>query len=371
MLRRTWIAFLLAGILCGLSLVGQEPSREDELEAIRGEIAQLQSRLSAVVARQGGIRGELEKTQVELELQEKKVAEAVAARQIAIDTARASAARVAELETKLGAIREQLRHSLVGLYRLGRHGYLRLFLALKPNESLLPGIRLLRLIAHRDAETLDRFRATRTRLEFERDELAAQQKEIDAWVAREQDRERGLERLRGRQAALLAQVEGEGRQLASRQGELRDKERKLSNLVDFLYGRQGTALAGRSMQDFKGALDWPVRGAVTAGFGPRLDPRYKTRVPHNGLDISAATGAEVRAIYPGKVLFAAPFEGFDQAVVVSHPGKVLTLCAGLNALSVKQDDVVSFNSVLGHAGERIYFEIRVDNRPEDPARWLR
>ena len=350
MLRRTWIAFLLAGILGGVNLVGQEPSREDELEAIRGE---------------------LEKTQVELELQEKRVAEATAARQIAVDTARASAARIAELETKLVVIREQLRRSLVGLYRLGRHGYLRLFLALKPNQSLLPGIRLLRLIAHRDAETLDRFRATRTRLEFERDELAAQQRQIDAWVAREQDRERELERLRRRQSALLAQVEGEGRQLASRQGELRDKERKLSNLVDFLYGRQGGPLAGRPMQDFKGALDWPLRGTVTAGFGPRLDPRYKTRVPHNGVDIAAAPGAEVRAVYPGKVLFAAPFEGYDQAVVVSHPGKVLTLCAGLSALRVKQDDVVSLNSVLGLAGERVYFEIRVDNRPEDPARWLR
>jgi septal ring factor EnvC (AmiA/AmiB activator) len=58
-------------------------------------------------------------------------------------------------------------------------------------------------------------------------------------------------------------------------------------------------------------------------------------------------------------------------VVVSHPGKVLTLCAGLSAVRVKQDDVVSLNAVLGLAGDTVYFEIRVDNRPEDPARWLR
>jgi septal ring factor EnvC (AmiA/AmiB activator) len=331
----------------------------------------LQSRLLRVQERQSGIRGELERTEIELELQEKKLAEATAARQLAIETARVGAARVAELEGKLVAIREQLRRSLVGLYRLGRHGYLRLFLALKPDQSLLPGIRLLRLIAHRDAETLDRFRATRTRLEFERDELAGKRREVDAWVVREQDRQRELERLRGRQAALLAQIEGEGRQLASREGALRDKEKKLSNLLDFLYGRQRGALAGRSILDFKGALDWPVRGVVAAGFGPRLDPRYRTRVPHNGLDIATRAGSEVRAVYPGKVLFAAPFEGYGQAVVVSHPGKVLTLCAGLSALRVAQDDVVSLNSILGVAGDTVYFEIRVDNRPEDPASWLR
>ncbi len=352
-------------------LAAQEPSREDELEAIRDEIAELQARLLRVQERSSGIRGELERTQVELELQEKKLAEATAARQIAIATAQAGIAKVADLEGKLGTIREQLRRSLMGLYRLGRHGYLRLFLALKPDDSLPHGIRLLRLIAHRDAEALDRFRATRTRLEFERDELAGKQREVDDWVTREQDRQRELERLRSRQAALLARVEGEGRQIASRAGELRDKERKLSNLLDFLYGRQGGELGGRPIQDFKGALDWPVRGAVAAGFGPRLDPRYRTRVPHNGFDIAARAGSEVRAVYPGKVLFAAPFEGYGQAVVVSHPGKVLTLCAGLSALRVEQDDVVSLNSVLGVAGDTVYFEIRVDNRPEDPASWLR
>lgn len=349
----------------------QEPTREDELEAIRGEISQLQSRLLQVQERQSGIRGELERTEVELELQEKRVEEAAAARLMAAETARATAARVAELEGKLVATRETLRRSLVGLYRLGRHGYLRLFLALKPDQSLLPGIRLLRMIAHRDAGTLDRYRETRTRLEFERDELAAHEREVDAWVTRERERERDLERVRARQVSLLVAVEGEGRQIASRQGELRDKERKVSNLLDFLYGRQSAPLSGRPMQEFRGALDWPVRGRVSAGFGPRLDPRYRTRVPHNGLDIATAAGSEVRAVYPGKVLFAAPFEGYSNAVVVSHPGRMLTLSAGLAELRVATGDVVSLSSVLGLAGDTVYFEIRVDNRPENPAHWLR
>jgi septal ring factor EnvC (AmiA/AmiB activator) len=29
------------------------------------------------------------------------------------------------------------------------------------------------------------------------------------------------------------------------------------------------------------------------------------------------------------------------------------------------------NSVLGRAGTTLYFEIRIDNRPEDPERWAR
>ena len=46
---------------------------------------------------------------------------------------------------------------------------------------------------------------------------------------------------------------------------------------------------------------------VTAGFGPRLDPRYGTRVPHHGIDLETSPGADVVAVYPGRVVYAAPF----------------------------------------------------------------
>ena len=108
-----------------------------------------------------------------------------------------------------------------------------------------------------------------------------------------------------------------------------------------------------------------------AGFGPRLDPRYRTEVPHNGLDVEVAAGTEVRAIFPGKVLYAAQFEGYGTMVVVYHSGRAFTLYAGLRSLAVAKDDMLSLGEVLGTAAETLYFEIRIDNQPEDPADWLR
>jgi murein hydrolase activator len=125
------------------------------------------------------------------------------------------------------------------------------------------------------------------------------------------------------------------------------------------------------MQAFRGLIDWPARGRVTAGFGPLLDPRYRTRVPHNGLDIATAPGAEVRAVFPGKVLYAAPFEGYGTTVVLFHAGRVLTLYAGLAEARVSREDVVPLGHVVGLATDKLYFEIRVENRPENPSIWLR
>ena len=110
---------------------------------------------------------------------------------------------------------------------------------------------------------------------------------------------------------------------------------------------------------------------MTAGFGPRLDPRYGTRVPHNGLDIACARGSEVRVVYPGRVAFAAAFEGYGPTVVVEHAGRVFTLYAGLARVLVAKDDVLSLRGVVGTAADSLYFEIRAENRPEDPRLWLR
>ena len=182
---------------------------------------------------------------------------------------------------------------------------------------------------------------------------------------------RELVAARQRKAALLARVERERRVLAGRAVELADRERKLAAFLVLLYGRSSTELAGAPMQQFSGILDLPAAGRVVERFGPRLDPRYNTQVPHNGIDLGTTAGAEVKAVYPGKVLFAAPFEGYGLTVVVHHPGRVFTLYAGLSALRTEQGAMVRLGDVLGVSSSKLYFEIRVENRPENPLTWLR
>jgi septal ring factor EnvC (AmiA/AmiB activator) len=177
--------------------------------------------------------------------------------------------------------------------------------------------------------------------------------------------------VRERKRMLLARVEKESTSLATRAASLAEREKKLAAFLDLLYGRATGSPAGTSMQQFRGILDWPVEGKVTAGFGSILDPRYRTKVPHNGVDLAVAPGAPVKAVFPGKVLYAAPFEGYGDTVIVQHPGRVFTLYAGLAGMKVGKEDMVSLGDAVGLASDKLYFEIRVENRPEDPLGWLR
>jgi septal ring factor EnvC (AmiA/AmiB activator) len=377
---RRLVSLSLAAPLLALPLLASSSSsagapradpRERELTQIRAEIAGLEGRLEREKRERTGLTGELQATDIELRLEAERLAEAVAARDLAVTRVAASERAVAALEAALAAARVDLGRRLTGLYRLGRQGYLRLFLSLRPDAQLLPSIRLMRYLARRDRATIDRYTGDRERLASERDRLREARAEGERWILQERSRRAELVRLRDRQSAFLASAEREHQVLIVRAGELAVREHKLAGMVDLLYGRNPQAVAGKPMQAFRGVLDWPARGRVTAGFGPLLDPRYRTRVPHNGVDIATAPGGEVRAVFPGKVLYAAPFEGYGPTVVLFHAGRVLTLYAGLSEARVQREDVVPLGHVVGLASDKLYFEIRVENHPENPSSWLR
>lgn len=347
------------------------PDRERELARVREEIERLQRELTRLEKQTSGAAGELERLEVELALQRERVAEAQTAQELAVQQLEGSEVELERLEGELEATAAELRRRLIGLYRLGRHGYLRLLLSVEPGSDPLEAFRLLRFLVRRDARAFDRYTAARREVALERDKAEAWREEAAGWLEREEARNRELTRLTRRQELVLAQLGGERRELAAEAARLEDREAKLSSFLDFLFGRSDSALSGRPIQEFRGVLDWPAQGTVTQGFGPRLDPRYRTQVPHNGIELALAPGTDVRAVYPGKVLFAAPFRGYGPTVIVHHSGRVFTLYAGLGELAVGRDAVVALGDVLGISRNALYFEIRVENRPEDPRGWLR
>ncbi|HEV8238826.1 MAG TPA: peptidoglycan DD-metalloendopeptidase family protein [Thermoanaerobaculia bacterium] len=372
-LRSVRASLFLVVVAAALPLHAAQPDpRVADLERLRGEIAQLQSRLARAQERSQSLAGELEQTSLQLELQERKVDEAHTARTLAEDRAKTIALEVGSLETRLLSVRTDLRGRLSGLYRLGRAGYLRLLLALAPGQEVLPAMRQLRYLARRDGELLARFHETRARLTVEQGSLASERQRVEGWVRQEEQRRAALATTRAHQAELLARAESERKTLETKSGALEERAQKLSNLLAFLFGQNAnSAPTGKSIAGFRGVLDWPVEGRVTAPFGPRLDPRYGTRVPHHGVDLATRPGSEVHAVFPGKVAFAAPFQGYGQTVIVQHAGRAFTLYAGLAETRAAAGGMVSLGQVVGTAGDSLYFEIRIDNKPEDPRLWLR
>ena len=137
----------------------------------------------------------------------------------------------------------------------------------------------------------------------------------------------------------------------------------------------GPALDIRSVQ---GALGWPVDGKVVERFGRQRNPKFATFTINNGLKIEPAPGTPVHAVFGGTVLFSQWFKGYGNLIILDHGNRVFSLYGNLKSVTVAVGDHIATGQSLAGVGESedasagyLYFEIRQDNRPEDPQKWLR
>jgi murein DD-endopeptidase MepM/ murein hydrolase activator NlpD len=114
-----------------------------------------------------------------------------------------------------------------------------------------------------------------------------------------------------------------------------------------------------------------------ASFGEQVHPRFGTRTFRNGIDIEAGEGSEILAVYAGQVVYTGWFKGYGNLIILDHGNEYYTLYAHAAEIRVKEGDQVRQGQMIGTvgdtgslAGSRLYFEVRSQGRPQDPAGWL-
>lgn len=135
------------------------------------------------------------------------------------------------------------------------------------------------------------------------------------------------------------------------------------------------ALSGLRFAQAKGKLPWPVNGKIAARFGSaRGDERSKW----DGVLIAAPNGTQVQAIHSGKVVFADWLRGAGLLVIIDHGNGYLSLYGYNQTLLSNVGDMVKAGQTIATVGNSggqnqsaLYFAIRQQGRPSDPAQWCR
>jgi murein DD-endopeptidase MepM/ murein hydrolase activator NlpD len=123
---------------------------------------------------------------------------------------------------------------------------------------------------------------------------------------------------------------------------------------------------------------WPVLGHITDGFGERLDPFSGEGAFHTGVDVGADYGAPVHATADGVVLDVGQHSGYGRVVIIDHGFGITTYYAHLSAYAVvagtriKRGEVIGYTGISGRStGPHVHYEIRVNNAPVNPWRYMR
>lgn len=175
-------------------------------------------------------------------------------------------------------------------------------------------------------------------------------------------------------AALNARIEKTGSQMVR----LQEDADRLSELIKRLEAELADLSVPLEYQqtpfaDLKGKLPWPVRGGIRHGFGT---PREGGDLRWQGVVLSGKRGEPVRAISHGRVAFADWLRGFGFLVILDHGAGYMSLYGYAQSLNREVGDWVQAGEIIASVGDSggqtetaLYFEIRHNGTPSNPAGW--
>ncbi len=183
-----------------------------------------------------------------------------------------------------------------------------------------------------------------------RQNLAWQRSNLDQLM---RTRQGLLQKTAAQKAAIAKQLEA----LAAEAKDLRQLMEKVSRPV-----------APKGAQRLRAGLRLPVAGRITRTFGAKDE----AGVSSQGLTLTAAPDSPVVAPRDGRVVFAGPFRGYGQIVILQHGDGYHSFLSGFGRIDADMGQNVAAGEPLGvlpsggSARPELYFEWRHNGDPLDP-----
>jgi murein DD-endopeptidase MepM/ murein hydrolase activator NlpD len=115
---------------------------------------------------------------------------------------------------------------------------------------------------------------------------------------------------------------------------------------------------------------------TASGYGMRMDPIYRTRKFHAGMDFSAKKGTDIYATGNGRITYAGWKQGYGKCVIINHGYDYTTLYAHMNQFKVRVGQTVKRGEVIGEVGNtgkstgpHLHYEVMINGRHDNPAKY--
>ncbi|MEL6345734.1 MAG: peptidoglycan DD-metalloendopeptidase family protein, partial [Myxococcota bacterium] len=281
---------------------------------------------------------------------------------------------------ELDAHREAIGERVRALYRLNRRGLARIIFGAEDPYDLRRRSEYLLAIITEDAKRFEAFSEAATRKTAALSSAAEGGAALNDLNAEIQLKEADLRAQRDRKRIMLSEVREE-RLLAQQM--LREMSVARQSFADPVSAPSSRPISQRGCGDvgnlraFYGQLPWPLDGTVVQGFGPYFDAMGEQR-RSEGLEIAAAYGTPVVAVFPGVVGIAENLRAYGDTVSLIH-GDYQTVYTHLSRIRVRRSQLICPGDVIGNVGTTgvtddsqptLGFQVRYNGQPQDPALWL-
>lgn len=277
----------------------------------------------------------------------------------------------AQINKGKGDIRDQLRNS----YMMGRHGFLELLLSSGSYAEFEKKRYYLGRLMESENRLLEDFAKRERRLNEKTEALKERNAKLEDLSSRINKTLGSISRDRREKVSVLRAVKSKKELQIKRAKELSRAAQNLQDMIMRMKREYGSG--GIDFVASKGDLPKPAPGKIASRFGKHFDKSLGVSISSKGITIQSQPGSKVSPVYAGKVIYSGYFRGYGQIVIVDHGGNYYSLYANMSSLNVKAGTKVSHKDKIGEVGEPsgtrqgLYFEIRHNGIPLNPAPWLR
>lgn len=355
----------------------EEKRRAAELQALRERMQQIEQSLQQSVAeknreqrvlRQVEVRlGQAQSALHRLERQENQLQSQL------VQLERQQHALRIDVDRQRGLLAEQLRAAFI----MGRQQRVKLLLNQEQPQRVSRMLTYYEYFNQARVQQMDDLNAALRELGALETELAQQRANLQLVVLEKQTEALKLEAARTSRAKVVAQLSQSIQATGSALQQLQADEKRLQDLLVSI--RQAindlpmSNLDSKPFAELKGQLPWPIKGQLVNRFGSqRQTGRW------DGVLIDAREGQPIRAISHGRVVFADWLRGYGLLAIIDHGAGFMSLYAFNQSLYKEVGDWVHAGEEIAAAGASggrdqagLYFGIRKQGKPVDPADWCR
>jgi septal ring factor EnvC (AmiA/AmiB activator) len=349
---------------------------EAELKAVQAEIERVAQKVSEDQVERSRLTRELRSAELSVGKARESLEDV--RRQRAETAARraALAADRRQRETQLTAEREALAGQMRAAYMIGREEPLKLLL--NQRDPARAG-RMFAYYGYFGRARADQIHAIEVNVQ-QIGQLDAELETQDSKLAELETLQRtqlqDLERARSHRSEVLASLEAESHTRTASLERLRSQQNGLEQLLrELRHALEKFPLdTNDAFARLRGKLAWPVSGRVVARFGDTRAGGLKW----DGILLATDRGAQVRAVYEGRVIYADWLPGLGLLTIVDHGDGYMSLYGHNERLYKAAGEQVAAGDAIASAGDsggttrpELYFEIRKGGRPVDPRPWFK
>lgn len=357
----------------------QQSDPTSQLDKLRSEMAELQTRLEQDLQKKDKVSAQLAAIEQSLNRLRKTIRDNERLR-LELETNQIKLRmQLTELQDNAQQLMADLALLLLQGYPVKPHSTLELLLNQENPQRAERLIAYHQLLTRSSLATLGDLSEQIASIDATEKQLTDQSKTLELLIAEQEADLLEAAQLAERRQKVLTEINHEIDQSTSALERLQQDEARLAEILALAEKQTlGELAIGESpkVAGMKGQLPMPVNGAIKRRYGQRRDGGHSWR----GWVVETTPQAPVHAIASGRVVYANWLRGYGLLLIIDHQDQILSLYAHNDTLFFDVGDWVRQGEQIATSGQLrydatapssgVYFELRENGQPADPAAWL-